>query len=148
MSIYYASTQDVVASFQRYGLPSFGTGVGASANISTVDGNGAITSIKYVSSEDSAAIYPIGGIGYRPTDITANLISVYPSSNIVVTSITNGKFILKDIAYQTYDTYANAFFKASVSGIDAGNNALKIYNHTGTLNSTRPIISLANTPLD
>lgn len=126
-----------------------GQGQGASANVKTVDVAGTITSVEYVPYEDFTTIYPIGGTGYNVSDIlgteTHEAISANPSSNVRVSSITQGKFKLHDTVYQTFDTYANSFFTATVNGIDTSNNALKVYNITGTLNNTRPLISLANT---
>ena len=126
-----------------------GSGRGASANVTAVDGNGTITEVRYVTYENSSESYPIGGLGYRVTDINGNGISsqlsANPSSNIAVTTITQGKFPLWDTVYQTFDTYANSFFTATVNGIDTANNSLKVYGIEGTLNNTRPLISLANT---
>jgi len=128
-----------------------GQGQGASANVKTVDGSGTITSVEYVRYEDFTTIYPIGGMGYNIDDILGTgaeayeALSANPSSNVRVSSITQGKFPLRDIVYQTFDTYANSFFTATVNGIDTSNNALKVYNIVGTLNNTRPLISLANT---
>jgi hypothetical protein len=128
-----------------------GQGQGASANVKTVDASGTITSVEYVRYEDFTTIYPIGGMGYDVDDILGTgaeayeALSANPSSNVRVSSITQGKFPLQDIVYQTFDTYANSFFTATVNGIDTTNKALKVYNITGTLNNTRPLISLANT---
>ena len=126
-----------------------GQGQGASANVKTVDASGTITSVEYVRYEDFTTIYPIGGMGYTVDDVvgteTHEALSANPSSNVRVSSITQGKFPLQDTVYQTFDTYANSFFTATVNGIDTSNKALKVYNITGTLNNTRPLISLANT---
>ena len=126
-----------------------GQGQGASANVKTVDASGSITSVEYVRFEDFSTIYPIGGTGYNNDDILGTIahgaLSANPSSNVLVSSITQGKFPLWDTVYQTFDTYANSFFTATVNGIDTSNNALKVYNVEGTLNNTRPLISLANT---
>ena len=126
-----------------------GQGQGASANVKTVDNSGTITSVEYVRYEDFTTIYPIGGMGYNIDDILGTTahgaLSANPSSNVRVSSITQGKFPLWDTVYQTFDTYANSFFTATVNGIDTSNNALKVYNITGNLNNTRPLISLANT---
>ena len=128
-----------------------GQGQGATANVKTVDGSGTITSVEYVRYEDFTTIYPVGGTGYSIDDILGtgaeayDALSANPSSNVRVSSITQGKFPLWDTVYQTFDTYANSFFTATVNGIDASNNALKVYNITGTLNNTQPLISLANT---
>ncbi len=126
-----------------------GEGQGASANVKTVDASGTITSVEYVRFEDFSTIYPIGGTGYNINDIlgtdTHEALSANPSSNVLVSSITQGKFPLWDTVYQTFDTYANSFFTATVNGIDTTNMALKVYNVEGTLNNTQPLISLANT---
>lgn len=128
-----------------------GQGQGATANVKTVDGSGTITSVEYVRYEDFTTIYPKGGMGYSIDDILGTgaeayeALSANPSSNVRVSSITQGKFPLWDTVYQTFDTYANSFFTATVNGIDASNNALKVYNVVGTLNNTQPLISLANT---
>ena len=128
-----------------------GQGQGASANVKTVDASGTITAVEYVAYEDFTTIYPIGGTGYTVDDILGTgaqayeALSANPSSNVQVSSITQGKFTLWDTVYQTFDTYANSFFTATVNGIDTSNKALKVYNITGTLNNTQPLISLANT---
>ena len=46
---------------------SGGTGVGASANVKTVSGSGAITSVSYV--YDTSFNYPLGGMGYTRTTL-------------------------------------------------------------------------------
>jgi hypothetical protein len=126
-----------------------GQGQGASANVKTVDASGSITSVEYVPFENFSTIYPIGGTGYNINDILGTIahgsLSANPSSNVLVSSITQGKFPLWDTVYQTFDTYANSFFTATVNGIDTTNMALKVYNVEGTLNDTQPLISLANT---
>ena len=126
-----------------------GWGWGATANVTSVDGSGSITSVEYVRYEDFTTNYPIGGMGYKITDILGNgvapALTCGVSSSISVNSIVQGRFPLWGIVYQTYDTYANAFFGGIVNGINTSNNVLKVYNVQGTLNSTRPLISLANT---
>jgi len=53
-----------------------GSGFGAFANISTVDSNGSITSINYVSDPNSVELtYPLGGLGYRSDDLPTITIS-------------------------------------------------------------------------
>jgi len=44
---------------------SGGTGVGAYANVTSVNSAGSITSVEYVANYESDAIYPLGGFGYN-----------------------------------------------------------------------------------
>lgn len=56
---------------------SGGSGYGAYANVRTVNANGAITNVHFVS--DSTNIYPLGGLGYRMTNLPT--ISVNSANN-------------------------------------------------------------------
>lgn len=58
-----------------------GSGRGAYANVMTVNGTGAITSVKYVPSP--ANTYPMGGMGYRSTDLPAVTVN---SANILASN--------------------------------------------------------------
>jgi len=126
-----------------------GRGWGATANVKTVDASGSITSVEYVRYEEFDKIYPIGGMGYQPEDILGEglspQLSCSVSSNVAVSSISQGDFDLWEIVFQSPDyTIANATFGGIVNGIDTTKKALKIYNVQGTLDNTYPIIGVNN----
>ena len=56
---------------------SGGTGIGAHANVKTVNANGSITSVEYV--YGGSVKYPLGGIGYKSTSLPALSVT---SSNV------------------------------------------------------------------
>jgi hypothetical protein len=66
-----------------------GSGYGAYANVTTVDGNGSITNVAYVYSTTTSYQYPLGGLGYRldglPTINVAN--SLVTGANVANLSI-------------------------------------------------------------
>ena len=119
-----------------------GHGYGATANVKTVDDSGSITSIEYVPYEDFTTIYPIGGTGYDIEDVLgtgiAPQLTARVSSNVAVSSITQGKFNLWEIVYQSTsgDYDETVFWGGIVNGIDTINKALKVYNVQGTLDNT------------
>ena len=124
-----------------------GWGYGASANVTTVDNSGTITSVSYVPFEDFTQSYPLGGLGYRLSDIDgsgiAPQLTAIPSSNVSISSIAQGDFDLAEIIFQSPDyTIENAFWGGVVNGIDSNNNSLKVYNIQGTLDKTYPIIGV------
>lgn len=66
-----------------------GTGYGAHANITSVDANGSITSVRYTYQNPSAPYqyYPLGGIAYNPGNLPdVSIVSAnVPTSNAVLT---------------------------------------------------------------
>lgn len=60
---------------------SGGTGSGAFANVTSVDGNGGILSVEYVGNYLNSDIYPLGGIGYSNTSLPSLTISSTGGSN-------------------------------------------------------------------